>query len=789
MSRIEIEIYYLMDRSKNLGEEWEMKVWRTLFIVYKNIFRARGSLRGFGQRESFFHRPFRQALRRSFVNSYIYVNKCFPDPYPAIAATRQNKMQETDSTSSFALTASISRPLVDTYNGDTNQPSVRPGEKSPQLPVPSEYEVSDSTQWFESTYIRRVHLESFLQLAVKARGDPDRCCRFGDRRMGGLNVAITLRFDDGVEWIMKTPKLINNASKERLESEAATLLFLHTVGSLPAPRLHAYSITAENSAKTPYIIMDKLPGITLGEAIYYGLERDGVYRAIEQLAMFRKTLQQHPFSTTGSLFPLETEDYFRAESKVDEHTQTNPYFLARLNNIWNARLDPRRYRRYTGVDSAGYYIDQHDLSLTSEPIYGTTEEMTLKSLIHFHLGLVLPSYIVDSKNYYLAHTDLSISNLLVDPSTGNLLGVIDWEFANSLPPQAVEHYPGFLANRDLFVQRYEGFYQSPSTELDAWRAHYDKQFADLPETVEFNKRIDAIFNFEHLLRYPNERTLDKIADALEALQSANALTEPLPDLPWLSHLRRNTSSNPANINTTRVTPPYSPSTPPATPPSPSNLPVTPTRNSSTPPRSSPLRNEIRTKDSHTTEEETDPAAEGFEIGMTHPFPHDKPNELRSSIFKRKPRIRSVSSDISSAETNSTEPESEPLRSGTPSSVGSFDSANIAASLDTDHDGIPYVVDSMGKVTPLSDISGWAKDFIEEGCPSCSQKKTTRPTSSVSMQLSDSECGSGEKGSMGETVNERFFAAVGVPSSKFSVVVIKCLKEGKGGNADHLVFFE
>src|SRR5271170_1094851 len=289
-------------------------------------------------------------------------------------------MQETEQSSSMIETTLSLSSFSQGCNGNSTQPAEGCRLESVLLPAPAEHEPSSSTEWFETTYSPQVHLESFRQLALRARGDPGRCCSFGERRMGGLNVAITLLFDDGLEWIIKTPKLINEASLERMESEAATLLFLEKVGSLPTPRLHAYSITAENSARTPYIIMDKIPGMTLGEAIHIGLGREGVYRTLESLATFRKTLQQHPFLRTGSLFLYEAEHYFRAESAVVDPRP--PYFIAQINNLWGARLDPKRYRRHSGVDSIGYYMGQHDLSLISESIYGTAEETKLKTLVH-----------------------------------------------------------------------------------------------------------------------------------------------------------------------------------------------------------------------------------------------------------------------------------------------------------------------------------------------------------------------------------------------------------------------
>jgi hypothetical protein len=120
---------------------------------------------------------------------------------------------------------------------------------------------------------------------------------------------------------------------------------------------------------------------------------------------------------------------------------------------------------------------------------------------------------------------------MVDPTNGTITGIIDWEFANTLPPQAVEHYPGFLIDREWFVDMYSDTFDNPNAEFDDWRAYYAKQFDD-PETVQFNSRIDAIAGFEYLIRHLNERPFAKIAEAVNALKTANALTAPLPSPPW-----------------------------------------------------------------------------------------------------------------------------------------------------------------------------------------------------------------------------------------------------------------
>jgi hypothetical protein len=50
---------------------------------------------------------------------------------------------------------------------------------------------------------------------------------------GGINVAITMHFVDGEDWIVKIPKTLSDAAGRRLESNAATLLFLQKWGDCP----------------------------------------------------------------------------------------------------------------------------------------------------------------------------------------------------------------------------------------------------------------------------------------------------------------------------------------------------------------------------------------------------------------------------------------------------------------------------------------------------------------------------------------------------------------------------
>jgi hypothetical protein len=142
----------------------------------------------------------------------------------------------------------------------------------------------------------------------------------------------------------------------------------------------------------------------------------------------------------------------------------------------------------------------------------------------------------ESRRFYLAHTDLmNVSNIMVDPSDGTLLGINDWEFANTLPPQTVEQYPGFLAEREQFVTQHHMLFDDASAELDIWRGFYNEQFED-EETRMFNSGILDMLNFEYLLRHPNDRPIPRILDAVESVVAEKAVVEPLADVPWTNFI-------------------------------------------------------------------------------------------------------------------------------------------------------------------------------------------------------------------------------------------------------------
>ena len=102
--------------------------------------------------------------------------------------------------------------------------------------------VSDDEKWLKEHYSVEIPLEKFVKIGKTLRGNEFECS-MTQKRVGGMNVALTLQFEDGVEWIAKAPKLVTEATMGRLKSEVATMKFLATFGNLPVPHLHDFSLT------------------------------------------------------------------------------------------------------------------------------------------------------------------------------------------------------------------------------------------------------------------------------------------------------------------------------------------------------------------------------------------------------------------------------------------------------------------------------------------------------------------------------------------------------------------
>jgi Phosphotransferase enzyme family len=388
------------------------------------------------------------------------------------------------------------------------------------LPTAGPGETKGATRFFESNFFKRVNVGELLTLASTARGE-DHICHFGSRAVGVFNVVLFIKFDDGVEWVAKLPRVtLDDKDNEYLKSECATMMFVHELGTIPIPKVFAYCFTPKNPANSPYLFMEKVSGCPLVAAVKRGLTEEGWRRTLSQLAQIKKTLFKYPRTESGSFTMYVVQGKTRRT-------------IDRQYTIWTVEEDCRTFRKihrrlgpyYTSLH---YYSTLLNIGWSEWMEKGFTYNNRFEGLqdrfkVHYYLTSVLPSYVKDTVDqFFLAHSDLHEGNIFVDEN-GNITGLIDWEFSSVLPKQASEHYPLFLADDNEFIAMAKDVYENPLAELEKWRDFYAKQFDDDPEMSDYFANVKSIIAFERVLRAPQEATVDNLVNKFKLIESADAL--------------------------------------------------------------------------------------------------------------------------------------------------------------------------------------------------------------------------------------------------------------------------
>ncbi|KAF2271256.1 uncharacterized protein EI97DRAFT_497351 [Westerdykella ornata] len=310
-------------------------------------------------------------------------------------------------------------------------------------------------------------------------------CELSQRPIGGsFNWTIVLSFDDGVEWIFRSPRthraygIHDDAAALLLASEAATLKYIKKHSSIPVPEVFYYSCTKSNEVGVPFILMSKAPGSVLStrwQAELPGMPNDDTKSAqyltqedkekvMKQLGAITAQLLHLRVDKIGSLFeeegsytvkeclslghmlherctfeeicrgPFDEEqDYYNSLlSAYRQHIQ----YLPMLHHIFFAPVPlPLEYRSYASYLSA---TDRWNDFVTPVP---------RRHDPHFHKRLRGTPTSRSGVGFPIRHHDLSTNNIFVDNDC-NITCIIDWQFASSVPVSELLATPGMPHPRD-----------------------------------------------------------------------------------------------------------------------------------------------------------------------------------------------------------------------------------------------------------------------------------------------------------------------------------------------------
>lgn len=264
------------------------------------------------------------------------------------------------------------------------------------------------------------------------------------------------------EYIMRVALPVDPFYKT--ESEVATMDYIRQHTSIPVPGVVAYSSNSSNELGFEWMLLERIPGVPLHE-VWDKMPFEAKMDLTVRLANSFKGLFQRQFPLIGSIYyngvwnqvdytpslsPPPTGD--EKASDLDIGTDktfvigrmvTNslvkdkrlllrpdrgPFKTARELAIAETKLLSQRIRHLSPTPETDYYCEvDEELHEDGDEVLDTVDEL-LRVVPQVYSAEDTPE---DTK--VLWHDDVSLQNVLVDPQTYELTGIVDWESVSIVP--------------------------------------------------------------------------------------------------------------------------------------------------------------------------------------------------------------------------------------------------------------------------------------------------------------------------------------------------------------------
>ena len=272
---------------------------------------------------------------------------------------------------------------------------------------------------------------------------------------GGFNKVFLIIFPAGVEVIARIP-FPKDYSEIRMRSEIATMLFARQRLGLPAPRLFAWCLTADHPVGAPFILMERLPGVPLSENLWFNtLSPDNRKLLLGRIAeSHARLVRSLPFTEVGNLFVSDMEKVQSHPDKAlpDECFYVGPFvpsqkFSNDRKDVPNPTssfptiLDHWKRASCLEFEAAhARWARKGDPYIVSEDDAGMALNNQPQTTADFadayrNLNAILGAYHTppEFSSLCLWHNDFAFRNILIDPDTLTITGMLDWEDVSIVP--------------------------------------------------------------------------------------------------------------------------------------------------------------------------------------------------------------------------------------------------------------------------------------------------------------------------------------------------------------------
>lgn len=244
----------------------------------------------------------------------------------------------------------------------------------------------------------------------------------------------------------------------KTEAEVAAMELVRARTSIPVPKVYLYCSTPENPVRAEWILMEYMPGLCLADG-FEQLTYEQKRRTATDLAKIMFSLFNITSAECGSISPYSGD---RSDESLCHNSLRYPLFTP----LFSPRLTPTTlkgqsvmvgpinditfldYPRQVDPQRCGPFNSERSV-MEAFAFLGTPPTRPGGKLSCWVFEKTLEVYDVVKQFYnnsqqsevsssnhdrfHFAHGDLSSFNILIDPSTGAVTGIIDWEMAGFRP--------------------------------------------------------------------------------------------------------------------------------------------------------------------------------------------------------------------------------------------------------------------------------------------------------------------------------------------------------------------
>lgn len=322
------------------------------------------------------------------------------------------------------------------------------------LEIPSLQELDDEYATSHHIHKSRIPKSEFnlcqlLNIATEVR-NVDHCTAVKLIGFGVTNKAYSITLSNGKDIIARLPyrPVIN---EDRMKSEVGAMFYAKQ--NLPpewahlVPTIYSWDSHGANEVGAPYILMEKMEGSPLANEVN-SLTMKQRNSITIQLAQFTAALHGigSEFDKIGGLY----------------YEKYKPFKIGPLIRNWG-----EDFRQGPGMDTGpwpstrAFLMGQVHQLLRKWQVYyypkvdarGNYKQTNVESVVDFLSALASLVPMLDPGDELpgsLVHTDLHSNNILIDPRSATLSGIIDWEAAGIFPKSFSFRLPRCFGSRTVY---------------------------------------------------------------------------------------------------------------------------------------------------------------------------------------------------------------------------------------------------------------------------------------------------------------------------------------------------